>query len=86
MGGFPRRRTRAPTRDDRRWTHCLDLPDFASGPLEGLSVGSILGTYVHLNLMWTCQTVSQLGSQVTLVALPRMAIPLLDATPLQLAL
>ncbi len=36
--------------------------------------------------MWTCQTVSQLGSQVTLVALPRMAIPLLDATPLQLAL
>jgi len=73
-------------RSPTRLTNPSSVPDFASGPLEGLSVGSILGTYVHLNLMWTCQTVSQLGSQVTLVALPRMAIPLLDATPLQLAL
>ena len=37
-------------------------------------------------LIWTGQTVSQLGSQVTLVALPLTAILVLDATPLQVGL
>ncbi len=37
-------------------------------------------------LLWTGQTVSQLGSQVTLVALPLTAILVLDATPLQVGL
>jgi len=37
-------------------------------------------------LLWTGETVSQLGSQVTLVALPLTAILALDATPVQLGL
>jgi MFS family permease len=37
-------------------------------------------------LLWTGQTVSRLGSQVTLVALPLTAILVLDATPLQVGL
>jgi MFS family permease len=37
-------------------------------------------------LIWTGQTVSQLGSQVTLVALPLTAILVLGATPLQVGL
>ena len=37
-------------------------------------------------LLWTGQTVSQLGSQVTLVALPLTAILVLDATPVQVGL
>src|SRR5262249_20707974 len=37
-------------------------------------------------LLWAGQTVSQLGSQVTLVALPLTAIVLLDATPVQIGL
>src|SRR5882672_279685 len=37
-------------------------------------------------LLWTGQTVSQVGSQVTLVALPLTAILVLDATPVQVGL
>jgi len=37
-------------------------------------------------LLWTGQTVSQLGSQVTLVALPLTAIVLLNANPVQVGL
>ena len=34
--------------------------------------------------LWAAETVSQLGSQVTLLALPVVAVTLLDATPLQM--
>jgi len=37
-------------------------------------------------LVWTAQTVSQLGSQVTLVALPLAAILVLGASPTQVGL
>ena len=37
-------------------------------------------------LLWTGQTISQLGSQVTLVPLPLTAIVLLNANPVQVGL
>ena len=45
-----------------------------------------LWTYRPFTLLWTGQTGSQLGSQVTLVALPLTAILILDATPFQVGL
>ena len=48
--------------------------------------GQSLWTQRPFALLWTGQTVSQLGSQVTLVALPLTAILVLDATPLQVGL
>src|SRR5438132_1783181 len=48
--------------------------------------GQSLWTKRPFALLWTGQTVSQLGSQVTLVALPLTAILVLDATPLQVGL
>src|SRR5215471_321834 len=48
--------------------------------------GSGLWTHRSFALLWTGQTVSQLGSQVTLVALPLTAIVLLNANPVQVGL
>jgi MFS family permease len=45
-----------------------------------------LWTHPAFALFWAGQSVSQLGSQVTLVALPLTAILVLDATPLQVGL
>jgi hypothetical protein len=45
-----------------------------------------LWAYRPFALLWTGQTVSQLGSQVTLVALPLTAILALGATPVQVGI
>jgi hypothetical protein len=34
--------------------------------------------------LWASETVSQIGTQVTMVALPVLAVTLLQATPLQM--
>ena len=48
--------------------------------------GQSLWTQRPFALLWTGQTASQLGSQVTLVALPLTAILVLEAAPLQVGL
>jgi len=45
-----------------------------------------VGSQRAFALLWTDETVSQLASEVTLVALPLTAILTLDATPVQVDL
>ncbi|MDP9391679.1 MAG: MFS transporter [Actinomycetota bacterium] len=47
---------------------------------------SALWRHHDFRQLWTAETVSQLGTQVTLLALPVLAVSLLDATPLEMGI